>query len=257
MTDQNLPVFWDERISKAIERKALSLSKSGIIPLALRNKPADIEVILQMAYELDIPPMQAINGINVIQGRPTVSPQLMIALIRRKIPNAYIKIEEHAGGCDCTMARGTTNLEIEQGHKAKWDMGKASKMGLASKDNYIKQPQTMLRWRAVGEAARMIFPDILMGLYFPDELEHNELTDEEGAIPVEFENMSALISSEDQKALGAHIKALGFTKDQVIHICLNKFRIGESAKLTKAQYKELIEILNTSHPNDIGDGTEV
>ena len=45
-------------------------------------------------------------------------------------------------------------------------------MGLTSKDNYRKQPGTMLQWRAITAVARLACPEALYGIvYTPDELE--------------------------------------------------------------------------------------
>jgi len=145
------------------------LARSSIIPSSLRGKAADILIIMMMAQELDIPPLQALNGINVIQGKPVISPQLMIALIRSKMPNSFIEIVESEDACTCSMCRD--KADKEQIYKSTWTIERAEKMGLASKDNWKKQAATMLKWRAVGDCARVVFPDILSGLYFPDEFQ--------------------------------------------------------------------------------------
>lgn len=150
-------------------QRAEFFAKSALIPQPLRNKPADVAIILQMGWELGIPPMQALNGIDVIQGRPAVKPELLIALIRSRLPNAYIKIESTEAEARVTMARDRNSLE--EAYTATWNMQKAAKLNLASKDNYRTQPGTMLRWRAIMEAGRVIFPDMLKGLYSNDEIE--------------------------------------------------------------------------------------
>lgn len=158
-----------------------TLAKSQLIPRALQRQPNDVLVILLMAEELKIPPMQALSGINVIQGKPVISPQLMLALIRSRIPLSYVSIKEGDLACECTMARDKNDLG--QAYTASWDLQRAQDMGLAAKDNWKKQAQTMLKWRAVGDAARVIFPDILMGMYLPDEFQDGSLhIDEHGEL---------------------------------------------------------------------------
>jgi hypothetical protein len=170
------------------------LAKSSIIPVALRNKPSDVLVIMMMAQELDIPPLQALNGINVISGKPVISPQLMIALIRSKIPDSFIEIIEGKDFCECWMCRDKKDaLEDKQIYKSIWTLQRAEKMGLVLKDNWKKQANTMLKWRAVGDAARVVFPDILSGLYFADEFQDGSLNiDERG----ELKNMPSSIVVE-------------------------------------------------------------
>lgn len=158
---------WEE-----LTTRAEYLAKSQLIPAALRGKPADVAIILQMGVELGIPPMQAINGVDVIQGKPTVSPQLAIALIRSKVPKSFIKIEvdEVKLTASVTMARDRDRLD--ESYTSTWTMAKAQKMGLTAKDNYQKQPANMLKWRAVMDCSRAIFADVVKGLeYSPDEVE--------------------------------------------------------------------------------------
>lgn len=157
------------------------LARSTLLPSSLRNKAADILIIMMMAQELNIPPLQALNGINVIQGKPVISPQLMIALIRSKVPNSYIEIVEREGECKCLMSRDKEDKN--QIYTSTWTLERAQEMGIASKDNWKKQAGTMLKWRAVGDCARTVFPDILSGLYFASEFQDGTLNiDENGEL---------------------------------------------------------------------------
>lgn len=158
-----------DRLSKA----CASLAASKMIPVTLQGKKDDIFAILVMGAELGIKPMQALNSINVIQGKPTVSPQLMIAMIYGKIPGAIIKIEvdEQKKEVRCITARSKQDHIDGISYTAVWNNEKAERMGLTVKDNYKKQLQTMLRWRAVAESCRVTFPDIIMGLYATEEFQ--------------------------------------------------------------------------------------
>lgn len=157
---------WDDLV-----KRSEFLAKSQLIPEAIRGKPHDIAVILQMGNELGIDPMQAVNGINCIKGKPSVSPELAIALIRSRLPGAFIKFNEVSESkCSVTMARSKDDLD--QSFTSVWTMSRAQSMGLANNHNYKTQPGTMLKWRAVGEAARTVFPDLLKGIYVDEELDH-------------------------------------------------------------------------------------
>lgn len=159
--------FGDSSVSSMMKLSE-TLAKSSLIPSALRGKPSDILLIFMMANELGIAPIQAMNGINVIQGKPCISPQLMVALIHSKIATAIISIDDSKDGVvTCTMARN----DKTPGYTSTWDMDRAKALGLTAKDNWKKQPQTMLKWRAIGDAARTVFPDVIMGLYLPEEME--------------------------------------------------------------------------------------
>jgi len=148
------------------------LAQSSLIPVSLRQKPADVAIVLSQGQELGLGPMQSLNGIEVIQGRPTIKPEMALALIRARIPDAVIRIEKATESeAIVYMARSHNDEEQGNGYRAHWTLAKARLMGLMGKDNYKKQPGTMLRWRAVGEAARTMFSDILKGLYVEGEIE--------------------------------------------------------------------------------------
>lgn len=166
-----LPVIFDSDKMNQLYKACEFFSKSQLVPYALRGKPQDILVILTMAHELNVPPMQAMTQINVIQGKPTISPQLMIGLVRAKLPSAVIKweIDEAQKRVSCIAARSKEEFDDGLSFISTWDMTRAQAMGLSSKDNYKKQALTMLKWRATGEALRTVFPDLIMGLYVEQE----------------------------------------------------------------------------------------
>src|SRR3990167_1879798 len=63
---------------------------------------------------------------------------------------------------------------------------RATALGLASRDNWQKQPQTMLQWRAISEACRVGFPDAICGLFTPEEIaEGVDLVETPSGIEVE------------------------------------------------------------------------
>lgn len=149
------------------------LSKSGLVPSSIKGKKDDIFAILVMGAEIGIKPMQALQSINVIQGKPTISPALMMAMIRGRLPGCVIDIKQNeaAKSVTCKTSRSREDLAAGLYYEAVWDMARAERMGLTVKDNYIKQAKTMLTWRAVAESCRMTFPDIIMGLYAPEEFQ--------------------------------------------------------------------------------------
>ena len=59
-------------------------------------------------------------------------------------------------------------------HTVTRDMAWAQSMGLSGKDNYKKQPLTMLEWRAISAVARKACSEALYGVgYTPDEIERD------------------------------------------------------------------------------------
>ena len=165
MTD--LTLFDSDNLTK-MYKATDTLAKSSLVPYALRGKPADIFAILVMGQEIGVPPMQSLNSISVIQGKPTMGAQLLLALCRSKVKDFSLSIEVLSTGQDASIK--AIGKRGEDSFTTTWDMNRAAMMGLIGKDNYKKQPETMLKWRAVSEVCRTLCPDAIAGFYAKEEL---------------------------------------------------------------------------------------
>jgi hypothetical protein len=147
---------------------AETLAKSALVPSALRGKPQDILLILATARELGIGPMQAISDVNVIQGKPVMSADLMLALCKRR-PDVcrYIRLVEST---PTQATYETQRVGAPEPERFTFTIEDAKRLGIAGKDNYQKQPATMLRRRAASQLARETYQDLVRG-YDPDEAE--------------------------------------------------------------------------------------
>jgi hypothetical protein len=149
---------------QTIREQALVLVKTGFLPQSIKT-PEQAMAIILTGRELGIGAMAALNTINVIQGKPTISPQLMLALINRTNQIENLDIRTGGDGAVCTIKRkGRAPYTATFGPK------EARAMGLDAKDNYKKQPATMYKWRAIADAARVTFPDVILGMYTPEEM---------------------------------------------------------------------------------------
>lgn len=162
----------------SMQSQAKALVDSGFLPSSV-NTPQKAVAIMMLGRELGIAPWAALTSVNVIQGKPTVSPQLMLALINRSGQLEDMVMESTDTGCKVTMTRkGRTP------HSEEFTMQDAAALGLTSKDNYRKQPGTMLKWRAVAACARVVFADVILGLYTPEEMGADVTADDQGNMTV-------------------------------------------------------------------------
>lgn len=143
---------------------ARTLCASGLLPSSVSSPDKAVAIILA-GRELGIAPWQALSTINVISGKPTISPQLMLALIERSGQLDAITVTDDGSTTTVVMQR-----RGRAAHTETFSMADASAMLLAKKDNWVKQPKVMRRWRAVAAAARIVFPDVILGLYTPEEM---------------------------------------------------------------------------------------
>jgi hypothetical protein len=143
-----------------------TLIASGLLPNTVRTPEAAVAIILK-GRELGLPVMQSFEAIDNIQGKPTLKPQAMLALIHASPYCAGVTVEAGDNGCTVTMRRRNAEGVIE--HSETFTKQDADRLGLSTKDNYKKQPRTMYKWRAVAACARVIFPDVIQNMLTPEE----------------------------------------------------------------------------------------
>jgi len=149
-------------------RMANALSRSGLIPSALRGKPDDILVVLISGRELGMPPMQSLRHLYVIEGRISMSAVMMLGRVLKSGQCEYFTVTEST----TKVARAKTKRRGSPDEVVlAFTIEDAIAMNLAGRDNWKKQPATMLRWRVVTALGRLVYPDIVEGIYSEDEAE--------------------------------------------------------------------------------------
>lgn len=147
-----------------IREKADLLLKSKFLPSAIQTVEQAITIIMT-GRELGLGLMESLRSINVIQGKPALSAQLMLGLCQQKPDFEDIKIEEKSGSCTTQVKRKDRSW-----HSYTFTMDDARALGLLTKDNWIKQPKTMLRWRSISGCLRVAYADAICGIYTDDEI---------------------------------------------------------------------------------------
>lgn len=147
---------------------ANTVAQGTLLPTAYRNSPANVLIAVGLGTSMGLSPAESLYRINVIQGKPTASAELIAAQVRKAGHKLRIAKDEAAQSVTATVVRcDDPDYPISVTRDRRW----AEAMGLASKDNYVKQPMTMLTWRAITAAAREACPEALYGVaYTPDEM---------------------------------------------------------------------------------------
>lgn len=168
-----------------MRQQAEALVKSGLLPSTI-NTPEKAIAVMQKGKELGIGYMEALGSINVIQGKPTCSAQLMLALARRTGELEDIKIDTNDKEATVTVTR-----KGQSPFTSKWGEKEATGLGLMVRDQYKKQPATMFKWRAISDNLRVTFGDALSGLYSSEEMDIETTTTTKGQVqmpkPLEIE----------------------------------------------------------------------
>lgn len=160
-----------------------TLVKSRFLPEAIDTKEKAAAIILT-GRELGIPTMQALRMINVIQGKPSMAAELILARAYQIVPGFNHEILERTDK-KCVIRFNATGRKAYD-HTFSWE--DATKLRLTEKDNYKKQPATMLCWRCISTGLRIFDPRACNGVYTPEELNPDLIINENGEIiggPVE------------------------------------------------------------------------
>jgi hypothetical protein len=152
----------------------VSLAQSGFVPAPFRNKPDEIMAALAYGHELGLGPMQSLQSFDVIQGKPTLKPETMRALIRRA-GHTLLRTEATSDHVTFYGKRRDTGEE----ETVTFTLEDARLMGLLGKDNWTKQPRAMLTARCTAEIGRSLFSDVLMGASYTPEEMGDDYTDSE------------------------------------------------------------------------------
>lgn len=146
---------------KEVESLATRIAKSELVPLAYRNKPDDIFVAMLMGNEIGIGPMQAIQNIDVIEGRPQARARLKKVLSLRNPNCEYFRCVETS----TTKATFETKRRNDpEPTRLTYTIEEANAAGLTRKANWIKNPAAMLRARCEGALADIVYSDSTLGV---------------------------------------------------------------------------------------------
>lgn len=168
MTKDLLPA--PRTIDDALQTADL-LAHSQLIPKAFQGRPADIVVAMMWSHSLDIPIVQGLQYICVINGRPSMYGDGLLAVVMSSGQCTDFK-EEFVGEGDHLMAKCTVRRRgLESPIIGTFSMEDARVAGLLGKPGPWKQyPKRMLKMRARAFALRDAFPDILSGMSSAEEM---------------------------------------------------------------------------------------
>lgn len=141
------------------------LSKSSIVPKDYQGNSGNILVAIQWGAEIGLPPLQAMQNIAVINGRPAIWGDAVIALVKGSGLMERIQEDIAADQATCTVKR-RGEAEVSR----TFTMEDAKRAGLAGKQGpWTQYPKRMLQMRARAWALRDVFPDVLRGVHVGEE----------------------------------------------------------------------------------------
>ena len=150
-------------------RYADVIANSDLVPVAYRKKPGNVLVAWGLGAAMGLDRMESLYRIDVIQGKPCASSELIASNVRKAGHKLRTVVNEAEQWAETTIIRCD---DPDNPVTVRRDMQWAKRMGLAQKENYVKQLTTMLSYRSITGAARLACPEALYGVqYTADELQ--------------------------------------------------------------------------------------
>lgn len=157
MISQIAPVMWKSRLF-------------GV------GSPEAATAIMLKGYELGLSITASFEFVQVVEGKPSLSPRGALAILHKSTEIAKIetkRLTDASGkftGYECTMKR-RNGFE----HTAKYTLEDAQRAGVFKPNSgWAKYPENMCLWRVIGFTADVVAPDITAGMTsimkMPEEL---------------------------------------------------------------------------------------
>lgn len=161
--------------ARQVYQIANTLSNTAFVPAPMKGKPEEIMGAILFGRELDLDPMQSLQSINIIQGRPTLLANAMRGLAMGR--GVQFRVDESTE-TRCVMS--AKRPEQQDWTTVQWTVDQARKLGLLNKENWKNQPGTMLIARATSQLCRLVAADVLIGAPYSTE----EIQDQAGGVVV-------------------------------------------------------------------------
>lgn len=142
------------------------LADSELVPKDYRGKPGNCLIAMQWGAEVGLKPLQALQNLAVINGRPNLWGDAVIALVRASPLCKYVIEEDDGHTATCRTWRvGAPCEQVER-----FGVEDAKVAGLSGKQGpWTQYPKRMRKMRARAFLLRDVYPDVLRGLPIAEE----------------------------------------------------------------------------------------
>jgi hypothetical protein len=155
--EQQVPVSMAD-----IEKMASAVAKSGLFGV---KTPDQAMALMLIAHAEGMHPAIAARDYDIIQGRPAKKAEAMMRDFMRG--GGKVEWKELTD----LAAEATFSHPAGGSIPIRWDIERANKAGLGSKDMWKKFPRQMLRSRCISEGVRTVFPMATSGMYAVEEVQ--------------------------------------------------------------------------------------
>jgi hypothetical protein len=235
------------------------VAASEFAPKDFKGKPESCMLAIQHGSEVGLSPMQSLQSIAVINGRPTIWGDAALALVQSSPVCEYVKEYVEGQGDNLTAVCEAKRRGYPAPTVSRFSMADAKRAGLAGKSGpWSQYPERMLALRARGFALRNAFADALRGLITAEEAQdypQPTVASEPVVVRPKFDNdeprpakvvLSPKVKAEPQRTR-AEAGRLAISAASTIEACeglrskLDTY--ANAGEITDAEFAELTKLL--------------
>lgn len=230
------------------------VAASEFAPKDFKNKPESCLLAIQHGSEVGLSPMQSLQSIAVINGRPTIWGDAALALVQACPVCEYVREYMEGEGDNLTAVCEAKRQGYPSPSVSRFSVADAKKASLWGKTGpWTQYPSRMLQLRARGFALRNAFADALRGLVTAEEAQDYPTQPEPVVVRPKFNDEpkpTVVKLKADQPAAASD--ALGNARLAVSKAdsitALNRLRTLVAQRLTegkftKAEHDELVQLM--------------
>jgi hypothetical protein len=235
------------------------VAASEFAPKDFKNKPESCLLAIQHGSEVGLSPMQSLQSIAVINGRPTIWGDAALALVQACPVCEYVREYMEGEGDSLTAVCEAKRQGYPAPTTVRFSVADAKKASLWGKTGpWTQYPSRMLQLRARGFALRNAFADALRGLVTAEEAQDYPTQPEPVVVRPKFPDAAAFAATPgdmERSRLAVNKAANAAALERMQSVTEERLKIGF---YTPAQAEELLNLINgkldwlASEPEDRG-----
>lgn len=169
-------VYSDVAALEAAQRIGNALCSSAMVPQHFRGPEnmANVLYAIEMAKNVGLSVISVMQGLYMVQGKPSWSSQAMIAMVNGCGRFSALRFDLKGEGTNLSCRAFATEKatgETLDGPEVTWAMAEAEGWTRKSGSKWRTMPALMIRYRAAAFWARLYVPEMLMGFMTAEEAE--------------------------------------------------------------------------------------
>lgn len=228
-----------------LKEQSKAIARSGLFGAKTEDT---VITIMLLADALGIHPVAGLNNIYIVNGKPSPSVHLMMALVQ---DSGLLEDYQYDDNGD-TATVSVKRKGLPAVFKASFSNADAERAGLNKKDTWRNFPRDMRRARATSTALRMGFSDVILGLYSREEMEDAEYMDRQPAPGVVAVRQPVEVIEPETEAE----PAVPAQPEDPQHVAIKAWAKAKMEKYNQTSALFLAEALKVDRLTSFGDWTD-